>query len=215
MGSTGLLSSMPYLLQGAVVTLQLAVFTVVISFVVGTLLGSLSAIGPRFASWVITPYIYVVRGVPVLVLIFVAYFALPKLGVTLPPAYAAAIALAAYFAAFVTDIVRGAILAVPKLQVEAAKSIGMMPGQILRKVQLPLALRLAAPPLVTNASIAVKSTSYASIVGVWELTYASREVVERTLEAFQVFAGVMLIYFAICYPISLFAAHLQQRLKFD
>ncbi|GAB7542766.1 amino acid ABC transporter permease [Cupriavidus sp. 8B] len=215
MAMSALVESLPYLLQGAAVTLQLAVFTVVASFGLGTVLGAIAAVGPRFASRIITPYIYVVRGVPVLVLIFLAYFALPKLGVALPPTFAAAIALALYFAAFVTDIVRGAILAVPKLQVEAAKSIGMMPGQILRKVQLPLALRLAAPPLVTNASIAVKSTSYASIVGVWELTYASREVVERTLAAFEVFFGVMLIYFAICYPISLFASHLQHKLKFD
>lgn len=215
MSSSALWGPLSYLLQGALVTLQLAVFTVVASLMAGTVLGSIAAIGPRFASWIITPYVYVVRGVPVLVLIFVVYFALPKMGVSLAPTYAAAIALAAYFAAFVTDIVRGAIAAVPKLQVEAAKSIGMMPNQILRKVQLPLALRLAAPPLVTNASIAVKSTSYASIVGVWELTYASREVVERTLEAFQVFAGVMLIYFAICYPISLFASHLQRKLRYD
>ena len=74
-------------------------------------------------------------------------------------------------------------------------------------------MRLALPPLVTTASIAVKSTSYASIVGVWELTYASREVVERTLAAFQIFFAVMLIYFCICYPISLGATYLQRRFK--
>lgn len=200
-----------YLLKAALVTVEMAAATVVLSFLLGTMLGVAAALGGTAVRAVLTTYVFVVRGVPVLVLIFIAYFGLPRLGINAPNYVAATIALVMYFAAFVTDIIRGAILAVPRTTIEAGKSIGLRKLQILREIQLPLGLRLALPPLVTTASIAVKSTSYASIVGVWELTYASREVVERTLAAFEIFAAVMLIYFCICYPISLFATYLQRR----
>ena len=202
-----------YLLKAALVTLEMAAATVVFSFVLGSALGVLAALGGTAVRSVLAVYVYIVRGVPVLVLIFIAYFGLPRLGVDAPNYVAATIALVAYFAAFVADIVRGSILAVPKTTVEAGMSIGLRKSQILMQIQLPLGMRLAMPPLVTTASIAVKSTSYASIVGVWELTYASREVVERTLAAFQIFFAVMLIYFCICYPISLGATYLQRRYK--
>jgi polar amino acid transport system permease protein len=202
-----------YLLKAAIVTLEMAAATVVLSFLLGTALGVFAALGGTAVRSVLTVYVYIVRGVPVLVLIFIAYFGLPRMGLDAPNYVAATIALVIYFAAFVADIVRGSILAVPKTTVEAGMSIGLRKAQILTQIQLPLGMRLALPPLVTTASIAVKSTSYASIVGVWELTYASREVVERTLAAFQIFFAVMLIYFCICYPISLGATYLQRRFK--
>lgn len=201
-----------YLLKAALVTVEMAAATVVLSFVLGTALGATAALGGGLVRKILTVYVYIVRGVPVLVLIFIAYFGLPRLGVNAPNYVAATIALVIYFAAFVADIVRGSILAVPRSTVEAGKAIGLQWGQLLMQIQLPLGMRLALPPLVTTASIAVKSTSYASIVGVWELTYASREVVERTLAAFEIFFTVMIIYFCICYPISLCASYLQKRL---
>ena len=83
---------------------------------------------------------------------------------------------------------------------------------ILRQVVLPQAARIAIPPLLNNSLTAIKQTSYASIVGVWELTYAAREIVERTLAAFQIFLGVMAIYFLICYPLALAARWSEKRL---
>lgn len=207
------LNNLGYLLKATQVTLAMALATVLLSFLLGTVLGVVAALGGVFVRSVLAVYVYIVRGVPVLVLIFIAYFGLPRLGIDTPNYVAATIALVAYFAAFVADIVRGSIAAVPRTTVEAGMAIGLRKGQILTQIQLPLGMRLALPPLVTTASIAVKSTSYASIVGVWELTYASREVVERTLAAFEVFFTVMLIYFCICYPISLVAAYLQRRIQ--
>lgn len=206
-------NSLGYLLKATQVTLTIAVATVVLSFLLGTFLGVVAALGGVLVRSVLAVYVYIVRGVPVLVLIFIAYFGLPRLGIDAPNYVAATIALVVYFAAFVADIVRGSIAAVSRTTVEAGMAIGLRKGQILTQIQLPLGMRLALPPLVTTASIAVKSTSYASIVGVWELTYASREVVERTLAAFEVFFTVMLIYFCICYPISLVAAYLQRRIQ--
>ena len=87
----------------------------------------------------------------------------------------------------------------------------MRRGKILRQVILPQATRIAIAPLLNNRLTAIKQTSYVSVVGVWELTYAAREVVERTLASFQIFLGVMAIYFVICYPLSLLARWSEER----
>ncbi len=204
-----------YLLRAAVITLEMSAATILFSLLLGTALGIAAALGNVVIRRFLTLYVYLVRGVPVLVLIFIAYFCLPKLGIDVSNNAAAVIALVLYFAAFVADIVRGSILAVPKNTIEAGKAIGLKGAQILRLIQLPLGLRIASPQLVTTSAIAIKSTSYASIVGVWELTYASREVVERTLAAFEIFFAVMMIYFCICYPVSLFASYLQRKIRYE
>jgi ABC-type amino acid transport system permease subunit len=160
----------------------------------------------------ITGYIFVLRGIPVLVVMFLGYYAFPALGLRVDAYVAVGVAQIVYVGAFTAEIVRSAILSVHPGQVAAARSLGMRRGAILREVLLPQAVRIAIPPLLNNSLTAVKQTSYASIVGAWELTYAAREIVERTLASFQIFLGVMAIYFAICYPLSLLARWYEKRL---
>lgn len=205
------IQNLPYLLRGTLVTLQLAVIGVVGGTVVGVLIGTASATAGRAVRWLIATYVFVVRGVPVLVWMFMGYFGLPLLGAELSGFVAVSIVLVAYTAAFVSEIVRGAVQSVPRGQIEAARSLGMRRGKILRLVVLPQAMKVSLPPLVNNSVMMVKQTAYVSIVGVWELTYAAREVVERTTAPFQIFIGVMLIYFAICYPLALMARRLEVR----
>jgi ABC-type amino acid transport system permease subunit len=84
-------------------------------------------------------------------------------------------------------------------------------GKILTQVVFPQAVRLAIPPLLNTSLTTIKQTSYASVVGAWELTYAAREVVQRTLAAFQIFLGVMAIYFCICYPLGVVSRWWERR----
>lgn len=223
-----LIANLPYLLRGAAVTVWLSLIVVTFGTLVGTLLGLSAAVGGRPIRVLVTTYIFVLRGVPVLVVMLLGYYAFPTLGLTfgatlgpmLGPilelragAYAAvAAAQIVYVAAFVAEIVRSAVLSVPAGQIAAAKSLGMRRAGILAHVVLPQATRLAVPPLLNNSLTAIKQTSYISVVGAWELTYAAREVVERTLAAFQIFLGVMAIYFLICYPLSLLARWCEKRL---
>jgi His/Glu/Gln/Arg/opine family amino acid ABC transporter permease subunit len=209
-----LASNLPYLLQGAVVTLWLAAAVVTIGTLLGIGLGVLAATGGRIVPRLITTYIFVLRGIPVLVVMFLGYYAFPALGYRVNAYVAVGIAQIIYVSAFVAEIVRSAILSVPSGQIAAAKSIGMRRRTILTQVILPQAARIALPPLLNNSLTAIKQTSYASVVGAWELTYAAREVVERTLASFQIFLGVMAIYFAICYPLSLFARWGEKRFAF-
>ncbi len=206
-----LIANLPYLMRGAVVTLWLALAVVVLGTLLGIALGILAAVGGRAARALVTAYIFVLRGVPVLVVMFLGYYAFPAMGFRVNAYVAVGLAQIVYVGAFAAEIVRSAILSVPSGQMAAAKSLGMRRGKILVQVILPQAVRIAIPPLLNNALTAVKQTSYASIVGAWELTYAAREVVERTLASFQIFLGAMAIYFLICYPLSRIAGWCEKR----
>jgi His/Glu/Gln/Arg/opine family amino acid ABC transporter permease subunit len=207
-----LVTNLPYLLRGALVTLWLALIVVTLGTLLGIGLGILATGRSRILRGTITVYIFVLRGIPVLVVMFLGYYAFPALGLRVDAYVAVGVAQIIYVGAFTAEIVRSSILSVHPGQTAAAKSLGMRRGAILREVLLPQATRIAIPPLLNNALTAVKQTSYASVVGAWELTYAAREIVERTLASFQIFLGVMAIYFAICYPLSLLARWYEKRL---
>jgi His/Glu/Gln/Arg/opine family amino acid ABC transporter permease subunit len=207
-----LYSNFPYLMRGAAMTIWLSLAVVAFGTAIGIGLGILASAGGRIVRAAITAYIFVLRGIPVLVVMFLGYYAFPGLGYRVNSYVAVGIAQIIYVGAFAAEIVRSAIVSVPPGQIAAAKSLGMRRYAILAQVVLPQATRIAVPPLLNNSLIAIKQTSYASIVGAWELTYAAREVVERTLASFQIFLGVMLIYFAICYPLALLARWYEKRL---
>lgn len=206
-----LFANLPYLLKGAVITLALAAVVVTVGTLLGLLLGVMSAIGGRIVRALVTAYVFILRGIPVLVVMLLGYYALPALGYRAPAYIAVGAAQIIYVGAFVAEIVRSAIQSVPAGQVAAARSLGMRRLAVLREILLPQATRIAIPPLLNNSLTAIKQTSYVSAAGVWELTYAAREVVERTLASFQIFLGVMAIYFLICYPLSLLARWCERR----
>ena len=209
-----LIASLPYVLRGTVNTIGLAAVCVGLGTLLGVAIGLLAVLGPWIVRAAVVAYVFVVRGTPVLVLMFLAYFALPAFGLVVSATTAVAASLVVYAAAFVSEITRGAVVAVPRSQTDAARSLGLRTGGILRHVVLPQAMKLSLPPLANNSVIMVKATSYASVVGAWELTYAAREVVERSLAPFQIFLGVMVIYFVLCYPLSLLARRLERRFAF-
>ncbi|MBI3708123.1 MAG: amino acid ABC transporter permease [Proteobacteria bacterium] len=206
-----LIASLPYLLKGAVYTVALSAVTIVCGLVLGCVLGSVGHYGPGPVRKLVALYVFVLRGLPVLIVIFLFYYLPPVWGIDLDVYVAAGSALVCYSGAFVTEITRGAILAVPAAQTDAAKSLGLKTLPMLRLVVFPQALRFSAPPLLNNTIMSIKVTSYSSVVGVWELTFAAREVVERTLAAFEIFLGVMAIYFLLCFPLSVIAGRMERK----
>ena len=206
-----LINNLPYLLKGALVTLELSVVVLIAGNLLGLVIGIVATSVGRIGQSPITAYIFVLRGIPILVIMLLGYYAFPALGYRVPAYVAVGVAQIIYVSAFVAEIVRSAILSVPSGQIAAARSLGMRRFSILKEIVLPQATRIAIPPLLNNSLTAIKQTSYVSVVGVWELTYAAREVVERTLASFQIFLGVMAIYFIICYPLSLLARRWERR----
>jgi His/Glu/Gln/Arg/opine family amino acid ABC transporter permease subunit len=177
----------------------------------GILIALLQIFGKRLARSAVVAYLFFIRGIPLLVLLTFTYYLLPLTGIDLPPFWGVVVVLAFYYAAFMSEVFRAGILSLPRAQWDAARSLGMTTRLVLQMVIFPQALRLAAPPFVNLCVNLVKATSLVSIVGLWELTMASREIVERTLAPFQIFLGAAAIYFCICYTLALYGKYLERR----
>lgn len=157
-------------------------------------------------------YIGLFQGTPLLVQLFIAYYGLPVLldvRIEAWPAVASAFTL--YASAFLGEIWRGAIIAVPESQWEAARALALRRGATLGKVILPQALRIAIPPTVGFLVQLIKSTSVASIIGFVELARAGQLIVNVTFQPMIVYPLIALLYFAICWPLSLVAGWLERR----
>jgi His/Glu/Gln/Arg/opine family amino acid ABC transporter permease subunit len=200
-----------YLLRGAEMTLLMAGVSVIPATLLGILIALLQIFGKRLARSAVVAYLFFIRGIPLLVLLTFTYYLLPLTGIDLPPFWGVVVVLAFYYAAFMSEVFRAGILSLPRAQWDAARSLGMTTRLVLQMVIFPQALRLAAPPFVNLCVNLVKATSLVSIVGLWELTMASREIVERTLAPFQIFLGAAAIYFCICYTLALYGKYLERR----
>jgi His/Glu/Gln/Arg/opine family amino acid ABC transporter permease subunit len=200
-----------YLFRGAGMTLLMAGVAILPATAFGILLALAQVFGNRFARSAVVGYLFIVRGIPLLVLLTFTYYLLPLTGIDLPPFWGVVLVMALYYAAFMSEVFRAGILSLPQAQWDAARSLGMTRQLMLRVVIFPQALRLASPPFVSLCANLVKATSLVSIVGLWELTMASREIVERTLAPFQIFLGAAAIYFCICYTLALYGRYLERR----
>lgn len=214
MSHLALVRYLPVLLQAAVVTVYLSALVVVTGIALGTVLGLLAR-WSRALRLVISVFVYVMRGVPLLVHVLAAYFCLPVLIGDVSKVTAVTVAMSLYMAAFVSEIVRGAIESIPRSATDAARSLGMPPALALRRVVLPLAARSALPPLVNRSVMTIKGTSLASAVGLWELSLAGREIIQRDLAPFQVFGLIALIYFCLCMLVASAGRRLEARFAYE
>jgi len=144
--------------------------------------------------------------------LFLAYFGLSLLGINVSAWVAAALALTLYASAYLTEIWRGCVNAIPKGQWEAADSLALSFGEKMRHVVGPQALRIGVPPTVGFAVQVVKGTALASVIGFIELTKAGTMITNATFRPFTVYACVALLYFALCWPISLASQRLERKL---
>lgn len=201
-----------FLLQGAAWTLGLTL----IAFVGGGLLGFVVALGrvarSKAIKWLFLGYVQLVQGTPLLILMFLAYFGLSIAGFNLPAIVAAGLSMTIYVSAYLGEIWRGCIEAVPKTQWEAAECLALTNAQGLRLVILPQALRIATPPTVGFMVQIVKNTSLASVVGFIELARAGQMINNSLFEPFIVYMLVAVLYFALCYPLSWLSRKLENRL---
>ncbi|WP_404403352.1 amino acid ABC transporter permease [Pelagibacterium halotolerans] len=158
-------------------------------------------------------YIELFQGTPLLMQLFLAFFGLALMGMTVPAWLAAGLALILWTASFLAEIWRGCVEAIAKGQWEASASLGMGRIQQLRYVILPQALRIAIPPTVGFSVQVVKGTALTSIIGFVELTKAGTAVTNATFQPFTVYGLVALIYFALCWPLSKTSQVLERKLN--
>ncbi|MBY7789349.1 amino acid ABC transporter permease [Vibrio fluvialis] len=186
-----------------------------IAFVGGGLLGLLITLlrSTRHSVFtgVIKLYVELFQGTPLLMQLFLAFFGLSLVGVEVSAWTAAVLSLTLFSSAFFHDIWRGCIESLPKGQWEACRTLGLSYLQTMRYIIAPQAARLAIAPTVGFSVQIVKGTALASIIGFVELTKAGTMLNNATFQPFKVFALVALLYFAICFPLSALARHLETR----
>jgi polar amino acid transport system permease protein len=166
----------------------------------------------RGAEPLVAGYVQLFQGTPLLMQLFLAYFGLALLGINVSPWVAAALALTLYTSAFLTEIWRGCVNAVPRGQWEAAQALALNLREQLRYVIGPQALRVAVPPTVGFLVQVIKGTALASVIGFIELTKAGTMITNATFRPFTVYACVALMYFVLCYPISAWSRSLERKL---
>jgi polar amino acid transport system permease protein len=169
--------------------------------------------GGPWVKRLVAAYVQLFQGTPLLMQLFLAYFGLALVGIPTSAWIAAALALTLYASAFLTEIWRGCVEAIPKGQWEAAQSLALSFREQLRHIILPQATRIAIPPTVGFLVQVIKGTALASVIGFIELTKAGSMITNATFKPFLVYSCVALMYFALCYPISLAAQRMERKLN--
>ncbi|MFC6284239.1 MULTISPECIES: amino acid ABC transporter permease [Polaromonas] len=158
-------------------------------------------------------YVQLFQGTPLLMQLFLAYFGLALFGVKTSAWVAASVALTLYTSAYLTEIWRGCVAAIPQGQWEAGQSLALSFREQLQHVVLPQAVKIALPPTVGFLVQVVKGTALASVIGFIELTKAGTMITNATFKPFVVYSCIALLYFALCFPISLYAKVLERKIN--
>lgn len=162
--------------------------------------------------WLMAGYTHLVQGTPLLVWLFLIFFGLPVLGISVNPWLAAATAFSIYGSAFLGEIWRGALVSVPKTQWEAGASLGLSLGEQLRYVIVPQSVRIAVPPTIGFLVQLIKNTSLAATIGFVELTREGQLTSASTFQPFAVYLTVAAFYFLMCFPLTQWSRSLERRL---
>ncbi len=194
-------------------TIALSLVAFVCGGAVGLLLLFARMSGRRPLQRFVFLYVEFFQGTPLLMQLFMLFFGVALFGIEISPWMAASLALTFWTSAFLTEIWRGCVESVPKGQWEAGASVALTYLEQMRYVILPQALRIAVPPTVGFSVQVIKGTALASIIGFVELTRAGTMINNATFRPFLVYSIVGLIYFALCYPLSLLAKSLERRLN--
>ncbi|MEM8759434.1 MAG: amino acid ABC transporter permease [Pseudomonadota bacterium] len=204
--------AIPLLFEGALVTLEVSALSAVLGLVLGMLFGLMLLSDSRILRGLVSAYVDFIRGTPLLIQIFLVFFALPVIGIRLDEFWAGVLALSLNAAAFVAEVVRGGVGAIEKGQAEAARSIGMRRGQILFWILLPQAYRQMVPPLTNEMISLVKNSSLLSVISVYELTRAGQSIISIHFVPFEIYTLLALYYYVLIKLLSWLSRWIERRL---
>ena len=201
-------------LGGLALTLVLAVLGLLLSLPLGLVFGLMRVSPYRWLRWPITALVYVVRGTPLLMVVFWAYFFLPTItGVKTDQFWTMLIALVIFDAAYLAEVVRAGILGLPKGQMECARALGLPYLKAMRVVILPQAMRNSLPSLINQFISTIKETSLGYIIGLTEVSFIASQINAQAMtKGAQVFSILALTYFVLCFALSRVAYALERRL---
>jgi polar amino acid transport system permease protein len=201
------------LLLAARWTIALSLIAFVGGGLVGLLLLMLRLTKRPVLEWLVAAYVQIFQGIPLLVQLFLAYYGLGLFGINTSPWVAASAGLTLYTSAFLTEIWRGCVAALPRGQWEASQSLALGFSEQLRHIILPQATRIAIAPTVGFLVQVIKGTALASVIGFMELTKVGKSIANATFNPLLIFSCVAVMYFLLCYPVSLYAKSLERKLN--
>ena len=205
------------LLLGLLVTLRVALIAVVISIVMGILIGIIRTSKNKFVQIPFKLYLELFRIIPILVWLFVIYYVIPaNFDLNLSAEVVALIVFSLWGTAEMSDIVRGAIISLPKHQTESSKALGLSVSQMYRYVLIPQATKRCIPPMINLITRMIKTTALLTMIGVVEVIKVGQQIIEvNNLEhptiSFWIYGFVFFLYFVICFPLSRFSRKLERK----
>jgi polar amino acid transport system permease protein len=202
----------PYILEGTWTTLVICVSSIILATSLA-LLGALGRLSRRALPYsVASLYVSLVRGTPLLVQLYFVYYGLPELGIVLPGLYAGILTLGFNYGAYMTEIFRAGIEAVPRGQREAAEALGMRESQIMRRIVLPQAIRIVIPAIGNEFIAMIKDSALVSTIAVTELLFRARRVGTREFQTLQAMLLAALVYWILTIIFSYFQERLERRM---
>ena len=203
--------ALPALLQGALVTLETSLLAVVLGIGVGIGLTVLRQSAFRPVEWACQAYMSLMRGTPLFIQVLMVYYVLPAVGLDIPRFFAGVIALSLNSGAYVTEILRSGLSAIPRGQVDAARAVGMPRSLVWRHILLPQALVLVLPPLTVEFTSLLKASALLSVIAVVELTRTAQQIVAATFRPVELWLTTGALYFVMCFALGGAARWLEQR----
>lgn len=205
--------------SGLYVTLWVSLLTTVVATVIGVFVGALSASTTPWVKVLVRLYIDIFRGVPSLITLLFVFFALPQIGISTGPITASVVGLALWGGANIAETARGALKSISSRQTEAARALGMSKVDALVFAVMPQAIRRFLPPYIGQLTVLIQASALTSVVGVTDLLGSARQMIERLAyvssdaHAVEIYCGVLLVFFVICYPLTLLSDYLERRLR--
>ncbi|ALV22836.1 MAG: amino acid ABC transporter permease [Carnobacterium sp.] len=192
-----------FLLDGLLITVEVALLSILFSFVIGSILGLIRYLKIPVVSKIFGLIIDLIRNLPLLLIIFFAYFALPQIGIRFDIFWSAVAAMTIFESAMLSEIIRAGLNSVPKGQTEAGLSTGLSYAQTLRYIIIPQAFKAMVPPILSQFISLIKDTSLATIISLPELTHNARIIYgQNTTYVIPMFIAMALLYFCICFALS-------------
>ena len=215
------LEALPRLLEGALITIEVALIGFILSLTFGTLITILRTVSrSRVLNGILNVYISFIRGTPMLIQIFLVYYALPaidflpgpaELRIDMGPVTAGIVAITLNSVAFMTEILRGGLAGIHKGQYEAARALGIHGYVLWRKVVLPQLFMKTIPPLVNEFTQVLKATPLLAMITVVEMMRVSQQIFSANYHPVEVLTGTFILYFLICFSVSRGSIYLERR----
>ncbi|WP_437887611.1 amino acid ABC transporter permease [Phytobacter sp. V91] len=200
------------LLAGTLVTIEITLCALILGCVLGLIIGIARMNPQRKAAYgIASAYVAIIRGTPLLVQLFIWYYGLPRLGVMLPSFFCGVIGLGLYSAAYISEIVRGAITSIDRGQNEAARSLGMSAKQAMMKIILPQAVVRMLPPLGNEFIALIKNSALVSLITIHDVMQQGNTIISNTYRDLETYLVIAVIYFVLTSLTVMALRHFEKR----